>query len=166
MRCGGGRGITVCACAPPWAENVVRCSATGGRAMPSNTLGLVQRDDVTIVRIGGNRLVERSHVDEIGQDLLRLVDDVGRSRLLLDFANVESISVAILPTLIALRQRLLARHGGLALCSLQFSVRELVTFAGLELPLNVHDTERDALLSLGKEDNHGRAPRPQSRVSI
>ena len=117
--------------------------------MPRILLNVVQREEVTIVRIQRNRLVDGAAVDEVGQSLLTLTDDPGRARLLLDFANVESVSVAMLPTLILLRKRLLARNGGLAMCGLQFSVRQLVSFAGLEQPLNVHETEQDALHSFG-----------------
>ena len=118
--------------------------------MPKNPLGLVQRDEVTIVRIGANRVVDQPDVDDMCQSLLQLADDPGRVRLLLDFANVKSVSVAVIPTLVLLRKRLLARDGDLAMCGLDCGVRELIAFANQQQPFNVHNTERDALLSFGQ----------------
>ena len=115
--------------------------------MPRNLFGLVQRDQVTIVRIRGKYLVDRPEVDELGQSLSILADDQGRVRLLLDFANVDSVSVAVFPILVLLRKHLVVRGGELAVCGLEHRVRELIAFAGLERLLNVHDTEGDALLS-------------------
>ena len=111
-------------------------------------LELEQVGEITVIRITNKRLVDDAIVDVVGRELLRLAGDPGRARMLLDFRGVESLSTGVLSVLLSLRQRLLAQGGRLALCGLRPEVREVFTIAGMEGPLNVHDTERGALLSL------------------
>jgi anti-sigma B factor antagonist len=110
-------------------------------------LELEQVGEVTVVRIAGTRLLDSPQVEALGRSLLGLAEDPGRARLVLDFGGVEFLSSAVLPALLALRKALLAQGGRLALCGLRPDVREIFTIAGLERTLNVHSTEREALLS-------------------
>ena len=115
--------------------------------MPAVSLELEQVSDVTVVRIARKRLLDEPEVDGVRRHLLRLAEAPGRSRLVLDFRQVEALSSAVLAGLLVLRQALLDQGGRLALCGLRPGVREGLVLTGLERSLNVYPTEQEALLS-------------------
>jgi anti-sigma B factor antagonist len=110
-------------------------------------LELEQVGAVTVVRIGGKRLLDDGDVDRLKRDLLQLAGDPGRCRMVLDFREVEALSSTVLAALLVLRKALLSRGGRLALCSLRDGVREVFAITGLERALHVYPTEQEALQS-------------------
>jgi anti-anti-sigma factor len=116
-------------------------------AMPAVSLESEQVGDVTVVRIACKRLLDEPEMGRVRRNLLRLAEEPGRRRMVLDFRQVEALSGAVLAGLLALRQALLTQGGRLALCGLRPDVRELFVITGLERSLNVYLTEQEALLS-------------------
>jgi anti-sigma B factor antagonist len=112
-------------------------------------LELEQVGEVTIIRLTAHRLLDQSEVDAVKDSLLRLAGDPGRLQMLLDFAAVEAFSSGVLAILLTLRRLLLATGGRLALCGLRPGLREVFGIAGLEGPLNLYDSEQEALQSFG-----------------
>jgi len=110
-------------------------------------LELEQVGEVTVVRIGGKRLLDDVVVDRLKRNLLQVAGDAGRSRMVLDFREIEALSSSVLATLLLLRKKLLSQGGRLALCSLSPDVREVFAITGLERSLNVYPTEQEALQS-------------------
>jgi anti-sigma B factor antagonist len=115
--------------------------------MPAVPLELEQVGEVTLVRIGRKRLLDELEVDGVKRNLLRLADDPGRTRMVLDFQSVEALSSSVLAALLSLRKALLTQGGRLALCGLRPEVHEVFVITGLERSLNVYPTEQQALLS-------------------
>jgi anti-anti-sigma factor len=110
-------------------------------------LELEQVGEVTVVRIGGTRLLDGPQVDALGRALLGLAEDPGRAWMVLDFGAVEFLSSAMLPALLSLRKVLLAQGGGLALCGLRPAVGEVFTITGLEAKGAITSDEVDKLLA-------------------
>ncbi len=104
--------------------------------------------DVTIVHFIDNRITEELGIQEIGQELVDLVDREGRSKLVLNFSNVGFMSSAALGKLITLNKKVKARNGKLRLCCIRPEIREVFTITKLDRLFEIYDTESKALEGL------------------
>jgi anti-anti-sigma factor len=81
--------------------------------------------DVTAVNFTDNKILDRQSVEAIGEEILSLVDELGRKKIVLDLAKVEYLSSGILGKFIALNKRLRAAGGRLALCNINPQIYEV-----------------------------------------
>ena len=87
--------------------------------------------DIAVVQFADKKILDEQNIQMIGDDLFRLVDELGRRKLLLNFSNVEFMSSAALGKLIRLHQRMsqvggklvLSREDAYTLCSLAADLR-------------------------------------------
>jgi anti-sigma B factor antagonist len=82
-------------------------------------------DDVVHCQFLESRVLEDSSVEKSGEELFRLVDELGRKNILLDFATVEFISSGILGKLIALYRKIQAVQGKLVIAALTKDIHEI-----------------------------------------
>ena len=71
-----------------------------------------------MVNFVDKKILDEQNIQMIGDDLFRLVDELGRRKMLLNFSNVEFMSSAALGKLIRLHQRLQLVGGKLVLCGI------------------------------------------------
>ena len=67
--------------------------------------------DVTVVRFVDRKILDELNIQELGQELFQLVEEDHKTRLLLNFQQVEFLSSAALGKLITLDKKVKA-HGG------------------------------------------------------
>ncbi len=103
--------------------------------------------DVTVVRLLDKRILDEQVIQQIGDDLNKLVDELGRRKLLLDFAQVEFLSSAALAKLIRLHQRLVAVGGKLVLCGISKTIYEIFELTKLDQMLKIVKDEQTGLNS-------------------
>src|SRR5438445_10089698 len=70
--------------------------------------------DITQVRFTDKRILDEQTVQTIRKQLLGLVDELGRRKLLLDFGSVEYLSSHVLGVLVTLNKRVNAARGRLS----------------------------------------------------
>ena len=78
----------------------------------------------------------------IGDDLFRLVDELGRRKVLLNFGNVEFMSSAALGKLITLHRKLQAVQGKLVLCKIAKDILDVFKITKLDKLLTIARTSR------------------------
>ena len=100
--------------------------------------------DVTVVRFVDRKILDEPNIQAIGDDLFKLVDELGRRKLLLVFDTVEFMSSAALGKLIRLHQRLHQVGGKLVLCGISKSIMEIFEI-----------TKLDKMLTIVKDDQTG-----------
>ena len=103
--------------------------------------------NVTVVRFCAHLILTGEKSDAVGAELYRLADTANPCRLLLDFANVQSLTSSILGKLILTDKKVVARGGRLALCNLNPDLREVFEITQLHRLLNVYPGEPEALAS-------------------
>lgn len=103
--------------------------------------------DITVVNFVDKKILDEQNIQMIGDDLFRLVDELGRRKLLLNFANVEFMSSAALGKLIRLHQRLTQVSGKLVLCNISKSILEIFQLTRLDKMLKIVDSEQEGLES-------------------
>jgi anti-sigma B factor antagonist len=109
--------------------------------------------DITVVNFTDKKILDEQNISMIGDELFRLVDELGRLKLLLNFSNVEFMSSAALGKLIRLHQRLDAVGGKLVLCKISkniydiFELTRVVKKPDGKGMIRIVDTEQEGLES-------------------
>jgi anti-sigma B factor antagonist len=101
--------------------------------------------NVTVVRFRDHKIVEDVNIQELGQEMFRLVEVDGRDRLLLDFSSVEFLSSAALGKLITLDKKMKAHGGILKLSNIRPEIYEVFTITKLNRLFDIRKDEADAL---------------------
>lgn len=87
----------------------------------ANTAKLVVQTivDITTVSFEDARLLEAAQIEHMGTELYRLVDEMDRRKLILDFTKVQFLASAAVGVLINLRNKVNERKGKLVICGLR-----------------------------------------------
>jgi anti-sigma B factor antagonist len=102
-------------------------------------------DDVTVVRFRDRKIVEDVNIQELGQEMFRVVETDNRGRLLLNFSSVEFLSSAALGKLITLEKKVKAHGGTLKLCNIRPEIYEVFAITKLNRVFDIKEDETDAL---------------------
>ena len=103
--------------------------------------------DVTVVQFLDKKIVDEAVIQTIGDDLLMLVDELGRRKLLLDFSTVEFLSTAALGKLSSLHKRLDDEDGKLVLCGISKTIMEIFRILRLDKLLTIVADMKTGLVS-------------------
>jgi anti-sigma B factor antagonist len=101
--------------------------------------------DVAVVQFVDKKILDEQNIQMIGDDLFRLVDELGRRKLLLNFSNVDFMSSAALGKLIRLHQRMTQVGGKLILCGISKDIMTVFTLTKLDKMLKIVKDEQTGL---------------------
>lgn len=104
---------------------------------------------VTIVRFLADKLMNPQTIQTLGQQLYSLVDEHGRSNLLLNLGNIQIMSTEVIGKLVGLQKRINVAKGHLALCQISSKINPVVDEAfevcGLKKFFTIYADEQEAL---------------------
>ncbi len=106
---------------------------------------LSQVGDVTVVRFRDDKIIEDINIQELGQELFRLVEADGCEQLLLDFSSVDFLSSAALGKLITLDKKMKAHGGTLKLSNIRPEIYEVFAITKLNRLFDIRKDEAEAL---------------------
>jgi anti-anti-sigma factor len=112
----------------------------GYRRLDVNEVG-----DVTVVRFRDQKIIEDINIQELGQEMFRLVEVDNRKKLLLNFSSVDFLSSAALGKLITLDKKVKAHGGMLRLTNIRPEIFEVFAITKLNRLFDIKDDEADAL---------------------
>lgn len=112
---------------------------------PSSHLKIRRESDVNVVEFADRKILEELSIQEIQEELDRLVDSEPGIRLLLSFRNVDHLSSAALGTLITLNKKIKERSGELKLSDINRQIFEVFKITRLNRVFDIHDTADEAL---------------------
>jgi anti-anti-sigma factor len=101
--------------------------------------------EVAVARFTHEVILCGTEAETAGARLTALLAAPGLHRLLLDFANVHSLSSLMLSKLLALNRAAESGQGRLALCNLRPPIREIFDITRLTQILYVYPTQQEAL---------------------
>jgi len=101
--------------------------------------------DVTVVNFTDKKILDEQNIQLIGEQLFRLVDELGRRKLLLNFGNVEYLSSAALGKFITLNKKVNAAGGRLILCNIDPQIYEVFEITKLNKLFNIKKDEQSAM---------------------
>ena len=100
---------------------------------------------VTVAHFIDTKLLDQHTIDLVGDPLFRLVDELGRRKVLLNFGNVEYLSSAALGKLITLNKKVNGSGGKLILCNIDPTIYEVFEITKLNKLFNIQKDEQGAL---------------------
>ena len=103
--------------------------------------------DITVVNFVDKKILDEQNIQMIGDDLFRLVDELGRRKVLLNFGNVEFMSSAALGKLITLNRKLQSAGGKLVLCEIDPQIYEVFEITKLNKLFTIVKDEQTGLQS-------------------
>ncbi|UCE60700.1 MAG: STAS domain-containing protein [Phycisphaerales bacterium] len=110
-------------------------------------LSVSEFNGVKVVEFADRKILEELSIDEIGEELGKLVDDAGDVKVLLDFRNVEHLSSAALGMLIKLNKKIGDRGGKLKLSEITPQIYEVFKITRLNKLFEIYDTAGEAMTS-------------------
>jgi anti-anti-sigma factor len=103
--------------------------------------------DIAVVRFTQRSLLRTEMIEAIGKQLGELVEVSGCRKFVLNFANVESMTSAMVGQLVGLHNKVEAASGRLALCRIDPFVFQIFKILNLTHVFHVYDEEQQALQS-------------------
>ncbi len=100
---------------------------------------------VTVVGFVDKKILDAANIQELGDELFSLVEEQGKTRLLLNFADVEFLSSAALNKLIILDKKVKAASGTLKLCNLRPEIHEVFLITRLNQLFSIHNDVDEGL---------------------
>ena len=110
---------------------------------------VVNIGDLATVRFNDRKIVDSANIEEMGEELMSLVDKDKMKHILLNFEGVEFLSSAALNKLILIDKKVKQAGGNLRLCSLREEIKEVFTITRLDRVFDIRKTESDALKAFG-----------------
>lgn len=101
--------------------------------------------DITVVTFADRKILDEQNIPIIGEQLFKLVDELGRRKLLLNLGNVEYMSSSALDILITLNKKTQAAGGRLMMCNIDPQVREVLEITKQDRVLDIRNEEQEAL---------------------
>ena len=105
---------------------------------------------VTIAAFLDREVMDGETIAAIQKELIRLVDDATKIKLLLDFASVEFISSLTLGMLVTVAKHVKKSQGQLRLCSLNRQLCEVIEITALQNLFTISPNRQAAIESFGK----------------
>ena len=109
-----------------------------------NRIDVADVGEVSVVQFKDRKILDESNIQEMGRELFELVEQK-RTKVLLNFVNVEFLSSAALGKLITLDKKLKATKGQLKLSNIRPEIYEVFAITRLNKLFDIHDDEADAL---------------------
>ncbi|MEZ6142645.1 MAG: STAS domain-containing protein [Zavarzinella sp.] len=111
----------------------------------SRRLEVEDNGDISIVNFVDKKILDEQNIQKIGDDLFRLVDELGRRKILLNFSNVEFLSSAALGKLMAMKRKVDAVRGKLVLCEIASDIMEVFSLTNLDKIFTITKSEQQGL---------------------
>ena len=105
--------------------------------------------DVTVVTFTDSSILEALVIQQIGEEIYKLVDEQAKRKLVLDFSRVRFMSSQALGMLINLRKKCQAIKGELIFCAVQPEIQKVFKIMNLTKIFKFVPSERDALAEFG-----------------
>ncbi len=108
-------------------------------------ISTTEEQGVTVVRFHSHKIIDDGQIQQMGNELLNLVNAEQRTTLLLDFSGVNFLSSAALGKLIKLDKTIKTAGGKLKLCCIRPEIYEVFSITKLDQQFDIKETQADAL---------------------
>jgi len=109
---------------------------------------LQQIGDSTVVEFTSPSLMDPLELEQIAQQLYKLVDEQDKKQIVLDFEKVQYLSSQAIGILLAMQKKLSAsKKGNLVLCGVGARLMELLRITRLDRVLTIKPSQKEAVRS-------------------
>jgi len=110
-------------------------------------LRIAEVNNVTKVEFIDRNILDEANIQQIGDEISRIVEEQMHPKLLISFANVEHLSSAALGTLITIRNKVIGKDGQLRLSDISPQIQTVFVITKLNRLFQIHETAADAMKS-------------------
>jgi anti-sigma B factor antagonist len=108
----------------------------GSKAAPKLSV-IVGPENIAIVTLLESRILDETNINELGRQLMELVTKRYMIKMIIDLANVQYLSSAVLRQFIALYKAIKEEKGDLKLCRVAPQVREVFKITQLDKMIEI-----------------------------
>ena len=102
-------------------------------------LKVLQDDGVTVVEFQDRNILDEANIQQIGDEIGRLIDEALVPKIIICFKNVDHLSSAALGTLITINNKVRQKDGQLRLCDIDEQIYEVFVITKLNKLFNIDD---------------------------
>ena len=111
-------------------------------------LDIEETGGVTVAKFVDKKILDETNIQNIGNQLIALVDEDGRKKIVLDFSIVEYLSSAALGKLITMDKKVKAAKAKLRLCCIRPEIYEVFEITRLNKIFDIKSTQEEALAGM------------------
>ena len=107
------------------------------------------QDGVKRIEFVERNILDEANIQQIGEEIGRVVDSQDEPKVLISFTNVDHLSSAALGTLITINNKIRGRDGQLRLAEIDPQIYEVFVITKLNKLFQIFDTSEQAMASFG-----------------
>jgi anti-anti-sigma factor len=111
-------------------------------------INVTERGGATVVQFRDSKILEDRTIQQLGSELIDLIQGRNAPKMVLDFTGVKYLSSAALGKLITLRRKVDQLGGQLKLCEIDPETMDVFKIAKLDDYFEIHRDQNSALSSL------------------
>jgi anti-sigma B factor antagonist len=105
------------------------------------------QDGIKRIEFVERNILDEANIQQIGEEIGRVVDSQDEPRVLISFTNVDHLSSAALGTLITINNKIRGKDGQLRLAEIDPQIYEVFVITKLNKLFQIFDTSEQALAS-------------------
>ena len=113
----------------------------------ASRLSVHERDGVTHISFLDRNILDEVNIQQIGEEIGRIVDAQLHPKILINFENVDHLSSAALGTLITINNKVKSKSGQLRLTQIDPQIYEVFVITKLNKLFQIHESPEQALAS-------------------
>lgn len=116
-------------------------------AASASRLRVRKEGDITQVEFVDRNILDEANIQQIGEEISRLIDAGPKPKLLISFSGVDHLSSAALGTLITVNNKIRGKDGQLRLARIDPQIMEVFKITKLDKLFQIHETTEKAAAS-------------------
>ncbi len=116
-------------------------------AQSSSLIRVREQDGVKRIEFLERNILDEANIQQIGEEIGRIVDGQERPRVLINFHNVDHLSSAALGTLITINNKIRGKDGQLRLAEIDPQIYEVFVITKLNKLFQIFESSEQAMAS-------------------
>ena len=113
----------------------------------ASRLRVDDQDGVTRIEFVDRNILDEANIQQIGDEIGRLIDAQPQPKFLISFDNVDHLSSAALGTLITINNKIRGKDGQLRLANIDKQIYEVFVITKLNKLFQIHEATAEAMAS-------------------
>ena len=139
----------------PAGAVLFRAVMESGMLQDAARLKVTREGEVVLVEFTHRKILDEANIAEIGDQLVALVENEHRPKVIISFAGVDHLSSAALGTLITVNNKVRNHDGQLRLCNIHPQIFEVFVITKLNKLFRIYPTIKEAKESLESQSKQG-----------
>ena len=118
-------------------------------------LKITREEEIVLVEFTHRKILDEANIAEIGDQLVALVENAHKPKIIISFAGVDHLSSAALGTLITVNNKVRNHDGQLRLCNIHPQIFEVFVITKLNKLFRIYPTIKEAKESFDPQNKQG-----------